>query len=44
MSYPPRAKNEKCDEIPAAVKVKLAIAFVIAAGGLVYHYFNTHPF
>lgn len=29
-------------ELPLRLKVKLALAFVVAAAGLVYHYLETH--
>jgi hypothetical protein len=35
-----RSGKRECDELPLSVKVKLMVAFVAAAGGLLYHYFS----
>lgn len=42
IDHPSRSAKSHCDEIPVSVKVKLVVAFVVAAGGLLYHYFSAH--
>lgn len=42
IDHPSRSAKGDCEEIPVSVKVKLVLAFVVAAGGLLYHYFSAH--